>query len=162
LDDLGDAGACAFAVIAASAAHAQSDEATALTNRMHELVRAGRIVEAVPLAERTLQMREKAFPADHPDVATSLVDLARLYEFQDRSGEAEALSKRARSIYERALQMHKPIEVGGASSDVMDQTDAIDREVGRLTGDYIRDFGVAVSQIKLKRQVIDPPSRNSR
>ena len=39
----------------------------------------GRYAEAEPLYERALAIREKALGPDHPDVATSLNNLAVLY-----------------------------------------------------------------------------------
>ena len=39
----------------------------------------GRYAEAEPLYRRSLEIREKQLGADHPDVATSLNNLAVLY-----------------------------------------------------------------------------------
>jgi hypothetical protein len=45
---------------------------------------------------------EKALGPDHPDVATSLENMANLYRKTGRDKEAEALEKRAAAI--RAIQ----------------------------------------------------------
>ena len=67
-----------------------------------------------------LQIREKALGPDHPDVATSLNNLAVLYQAQGRYGEAEPLYQRALAIREKALgpgpprRRHQPQQPGRA------------------------------------------------
>lgn len=51
-----------------------------------------------PLYKRSLAIWEKALGLDHPGVATSLNNLALLYQAQGRTGEAEPLHKRARAV----------------------------------------------------------------
>ena len=46
---------------------------------------------------------KKALGSDHPDVGTSLNNLAALYQAQGRYSEAEPLYKRSLTIYEKAL-----------------------------------------------------------
>jgi tetratricopeptide (TPR) repeat protein len=61
----------------------------------------GGIAEAVPLAQRALAIREKALGPEHPDVATSLNNLAVLYQAQGRYADAELLCKRSLAILEK-------------------------------------------------------------
>ena len=49
----------------------------------------GKYAEAEPLFKRALAIREKALGKDHPDVATSLNNLALLYDSQGKYAEAE-------------------------------------------------------------------------
>ena len=58
----------------------------------------GRYAEAEPLYQRALDIAEKALGPDHPDVGTSLNNLAELYRDQGRYAEAEPLYKRASAI----------------------------------------------------------------
>ena len=87
---------------------AQQNEATALNERVVELTRAGKFPEAIALARRALEIREKALPPDHPDVATSLDNLAALYKIQGRYKDAEPLHRRALAIYEKSLGPEHP------------------------------------------------------
>jgi hypothetical protein len=73
-------------VFSCSVAHAQSDEAAALDQRVVELYQAGKTAEAIPLAKKSLELREKALPAGHPDIAKSLNNLAFLYQAQGTPG----------------------------------------------------------------------------
>jgi tetratricopeptide (TPR) repeat protein len=57
--------------------------------------------KAEPLYKRSIQITEKALGADHPDVAESLMPLARCYGRAGRNVEAEGLYKRAIQLLER-------------------------------------------------------------
>src|SRR5262249_10518091 len=91
-----------------TAAAQQLDEASELNNRVMDLYSAGRYSDAIPLAQRALVLREKAFGRDHPAVAQSLNNLAQLYEGQDHYAQAEPLYQRSLAIYEKALGPDHP------------------------------------------------------
>ncbi|NEU84560.1 CHAT domain-containing tetratricopeptide repeat protein, partial [Nostoc sp. UIC 10630] len=57
--------------------------------------------EAIPLAERMLAIRKKLLGNEHPDVATSLNNLAGLYSRQGKYADAEPLYRQALEIYKR-------------------------------------------------------------
>ena len=63
----------------------------------------GRYKEAEPLYQRSLVMKEKVLPPDHPEIANTLGNLALLYYHQGRYEEAEPLCQHALAIYEKAL-----------------------------------------------------------
>jgi tetratricopeptide (TPR) repeat protein len=86
-----------------ASAFPQQNEAAALNEKVSELYRAGKFVEAVPLAQRALAIREKALGPDHLDVAQSLSSLAAIYVYQGRYADAEPLERRALAINEKAL-----------------------------------------------------------
>jgi CHAT domain-containing protein len=87
---------------------AQQDEAAALNQRVMELFQAGKYYEATPLAQRALAIREKTLGPDHPNLATSLNNLATLYGMQGRYADAEPLFRRAVAIKEKALGPDNP------------------------------------------------------
>jgi tetratricopeptide (TPR) repeat protein len=64
--------------------------------------------EAEPLLEWALRIREGALGPDHPDVAISLSDLARLYQERGRYAEAAPLFARSLRIREKALGSDHP------------------------------------------------------
>ena len=68
----------------------------------------GKYEEAEPLYQRALAIKEKALGPDHPDVATSLNNLALLYKAQGKYVEAEPLYQRALAIREKALGPEHP------------------------------------------------------
>jgi class 3 adenylate cyclase/tetratricopeptide (TPR) repeat protein len=73
----------------------------------------GDYAAAVSLATRALAIREQALGPGHPEVATSLNNLAMVYNNQGRYAEAELLCTRALSIWEQALG---PDHLDGAES----------------------------------------------
>jgi len=63
----------------------------------------GKYEEAEQLYKRCLEIRETKIGKNHPDVATSLNNLAELYRSQGKYEEAEPLYQRSLGIYEKAL-----------------------------------------------------------
>jgi tetratricopeptide (TPR) repeat protein len=86
---------CFFLSVPHAALAQGLDEATALNQQVTQLYNQGRYSEAIPLAQRVLTICEKALGPDHPDVATSLNNLAELYRVQGRYADAERLYERS-------------------------------------------------------------------
>jgi tetratricopeptide (TPR) repeat protein len=68
----------------------------------------GKPDQAEPLFIRSLAVREKGLPPDHPDVAQSLSCLAKQYCSQGKYADAEPLYKRSLEIYEKAFGPEHP------------------------------------------------------
>ena len=68
----------------------------------------GKYREADTLYRRALAIREKALGKNHPDVGSTLHDLADVNRTQGRYGEAKRLYRRALGIREKALGQHHP------------------------------------------------------
>jgi CHAT domain-containing protein/Tfp pilus assembly protein PilF len=82
------------------------EEAKRLQAEVEQLYAQGKYTEALPIAERVLALREKAFGAEHTDVATALNDLGVLYCEKGDFGRAEPLLLRAKAVREKALEPH--------------------------------------------------------
>jgi tetratricopeptide (TPR) repeat protein len=63
----------------------------------------GRYLEAEPLLQKVLTLRQQLLKPDHPDVAGSLNSLAILYQLEGRYDEAEILYLKSLEIKERQL-----------------------------------------------------------
>ncbi len=83
-------------------------EAERLTQQVVELDQQGKYNEAIPLAEQALAILKKVLGENHLNTATSLNNLAGLYEFQGRYAEAEPLYKEALAIYKQQLGDNHP------------------------------------------------------
>jgi CHAT domain-containing protein/Tfp pilus assembly protein PilF len=83
-------------------------DASRLNSRATELLNGGRYSEAEPLYKRALAIREKVLGPDHPDVATSLNNLAALYYIEERYADVELLYERSLAIREKALGPDHP------------------------------------------------------
>ncbi|MBD2594210.1 tetratricopeptide repeat protein [Nostoc spongiaeforme FACHB-130] len=78
-------------------------EAGELNKQVLKLYQEGKYSTAIPLAERALAIREKVLGNVHPDVATSLNNLAGLYEKQGKYQQAEPFYLRALAIRGKVL-----------------------------------------------------------
>ncbi len=79
-----------------------------LNQEVIELYRTGKYDRAVVVAKKALEVAEKNVGPNHPDVATSLNNLALLYNTQGKNAEAEPLHKRSLAIREKALGPEHP------------------------------------------------------
>ncbi|OCQ99140.1 hypothetical protein BCD64_22695 [Nostoc sp. MBR 210] len=78
-------------------------EALELYQQTQKLYQEGKYSAAIPLAERSLAIREKVLGNVHPDVAQSLDNLAALYDAQGKYQQAELLLLRSLAIYKKVL-----------------------------------------------------------
>lgn len=75
-----------FAFWTGATVHAQGIEWEMLNDEVEALYQQGSYDRAVVVAKKALQVAEQAHGTDHPDVATSLENLAALYR-QTKRGE---------------------------------------------------------------------------
>src|SRR5262249_12143875 len=68
----------------------------------------GNYGKAAPLYERALAIRQKVFGEQHPDTATSLNNLANLYQSMGDYAKAKPLYERALKIWEKVLGPEQP------------------------------------------------------
>ena len=80
------------------------------------LYQRGRYYEAEPLSHRALAITERAPGLEHPTVATSLNNLAALYDEQGKYAQAEPLYQRALAIWEKALGPDHPYVATGLNN----------------------------------------------
>ncbi|MFA4902508.1 MAG: tetratricopeptide repeat protein [Desulfobaccales bacterium] len=102
-----------FLLIVILAAPAQGaddplEEAYALNQQVVEFYQAGRYQEALPLAQRSLKIWEKALGPEHPDTATCLNNLAMLFDDMGAYEQALPLYQRALKIREKTLGPEHP------------------------------------------------------
>jgi tetratricopeptide (TPR) repeat protein len=74
-----------------------------LNRQILELYSSGKYEQAIPIAKKLLETTEREHGPAHPDTATSLNNLAALYQAMGAYGQAEPLLQRALAIREQAL-----------------------------------------------------------
>ena len=79
-----------------------------LNDEVKELYRTGEYARAVVVGKKALKVAEEIVGPDHASVATSLNNLALLYDTQGEYAAAEPLYKGALSIAEKALGPDHP------------------------------------------------------
>jgi tetratricopeptide (TPR) repeat protein len=73
-----------------------------------KLQRAGKYGDALPLAERVLEVRERLLGAEHRDVAAAIASLSGVYSGKGEYVKAVSLCRRALDIREKALGKDHP------------------------------------------------------
>jgi tetratricopeptide (TPR) repeat protein len=98
--------------LANSASYAQGAgvEWDTLNKEVMRLNRAGEYARAIRIAQSALEVAEQNVGPDHPDVATSLNNLAYVCIRQGEYAKAEPLYKRSLAILEKALGSDHPSE----------------------------------------------------
>ena len=79
-----------------------------VNDEVMSLYRQGSYDRAIVVAKKALQVAEQTFGPIHPSVATSLNNLALLYDTQGQYALAEPLYKRSLAIREKALGPDHP------------------------------------------------------
>jgi tetratricopeptide (TPR) repeat protein len=136
-----------------------AESADTLNAEVVRLYQAGRYSDAVPLARRALAIREKALGPDHPDVGTSLNNLAGLYVEQGRYAEAEPLYKRSLAIREKALSYDHPDVAASLNLAELYRAQGRDAEAEPLYKRSLAIFGRAyLPRCGLGLEVLDLPA----
>ena len=102
--------ACLFSLPATTPTLAQGAgiEWDTLNQEALRLLHAGKYDRGVVVAKKALAVAEQNVGPNHPDVATSLNNLAELYRAQGQYAQAEPLYKRSLAIWEKALGPDHP------------------------------------------------------
>src|SRR5262249_60649712 len=82
---------------------AQSDELATLNRHIGQLYQAGKYDEAIPLAQRLVELTRTRFRKEHRARANALGILGDLYREKGRYAQAEPLYKSAHSMLEKEL-----------------------------------------------------------
>jgi TonB family protein len=85
-------------------------EAEKLNTEVVKLFNAGKYDEAIPLAKRVLQIREKALAPGDEQINAALTNLAELYVSKQKYGDAEDYYQRVLSNYEKASVPNPPAQ----------------------------------------------------
>ena len=81
---------------------------SSLNKQVIELYQAGKFNDAIPIAQKAVELSEKALGPDGPDTASALNDLAMLYDSLGDYAKAELLLKSALKIREKTLGPDHP------------------------------------------------------
>lgn len=79
----------------------EPDEATRLSVSVVEKYKAGKFDEALPLAKRALELREKTLAPDDPLIVSALRNLGEVYTAKEKLGDAITLFQRVLTIIEK-------------------------------------------------------------
>src|SRR5271154_6530662 len=92
-----------FWILSSSASSAKEDNIEVLNQQIVKLVEEGKYQEAIPLAEKVVELARRVRGPEDPDTASSINNLALLYSQIGEYAKAEPLYKEALRIYQKLL-----------------------------------------------------------
>src|SRR5690349_11787255 len=132
---------------ATSSPQAALAEAKQLGTQVEQLRKQGKFAEAVPLAEQSLSIREKALGPIHPEVATSLYRLAILHGSLAAYGKALPLLVRALQIREKLFGPSHPDVAATLNSLAI---------LYRSTGEYGKALPIFLRALQIREKALGP------
>jgi CHAT domain-containing protein/Tfp pilus assembly protein PilF len=99
---------CGIGIPQGGARDAGADDMAALNAQVVRLYQQGKYAEAIPLAKKALELRERTFGPDHSNTAALLNNLGMLYAGMGDYAKAEPLYQRALKIREKTLGPEHP------------------------------------------------------
>jgi tetratricopeptide (TPR) repeat protein len=90
-----------FLLIFESTVHAQNLDWVNLNNKARSLYQSGQYEQAIVLVKEALEIAQKEWGNDHPNVAQTLNNLGLLYQDQGEYAQAEPVYKRSLAIWEK-------------------------------------------------------------
>src|SRR5271166_5521596 len=95
-------------ILAGRASLADDEDPNALNQQVTQLIAQGKYQEAIPIAERAVEVAKRLHGLEHPDMATSLNNLAELYQVMGEYAKAEPLYQEALRIWQKVLGPDDP------------------------------------------------------
>ena len=95
-------------ILACPASQSDDDEFNSLNRQVQTLFNQGKYQEAIPLAEKAVQLAKRVYGPEQPNTATSLDNLALLYQVMGEYAKAEPLYKEALRIKQKVLGPEHP------------------------------------------------------
>jgi tetratricopeptide (TPR) repeat protein len=95
-------------ILGSSATFADDDKLEALNQRIGKLFEQGKYQEAIPLAEKAVEIARRLRDPENPEIAIVLNNLARLYEEMGEYAKAEPLYRQVLSIFQSVFGPENP------------------------------------------------------
>ncbi len=122
-----------------------------LNVRVRSLYQQGKYSEGIPAAQEALRVAEATFGPEQVNVATSLNNLAELYNAQGKYAQAEPLYKRSLAIVEKALGQDHPVVATSLNSLA---------ELYRAQGKYAEAEPLYKRSLAIREQALGPDHPN--
>ena len=95
-------------ILACASLLAEDDDPNALNQRVSQLIEQGKYQEAIPIAERAVEVAKRARGPEHPETADALNNLGFLYKKTGDYAKAEPLYQEALRIRQKVLGPEHP------------------------------------------------------
>ena len=114
--------------------------------------RQGRYADAMPLYPRAAAIRETALGATHPDTATSLSNLAFLYQAQARTADALPLVEKTLSSGRAQLRATLPVLLAAQHQQIIPAEQARDEALSAVQAGNRSSASPAVNKLAVRFQ----------
>src|SRR5580692_5691575 len=134
-------------IFACSASSAEDDDPNALNQQVKQLIEEGRYPEAVPLAEKAVELAKRVYGPEHPYTATSLNNLGELRQAMGEYPKAEPLLQEALRIRQKVLGPEHP-----------DTALSLNNlgELYRAMGEYPKAEPLLQEALRIRQKVLGP------
>ena len=95
-------------ILVCPATLAEDDDPKALNQQVNELIEQGKYQEAIPIAQRALEVAKRTRGSEQPESAAALNNLGLLFETMGEYAKAEPLLQEALRIYRKVLGPEHP------------------------------------------------------
>src|SRR5260370_25413500 len=95
-------------ILACPASLAEDDDPNALNQQVSQLIEQGKYQEAIPIAERAVEVSKRVRGPEHPDTALSLNNLGALYKVMGAYTKADPLYQESLRIRQKVLGSEHP------------------------------------------------------
>jgi|SRR5271166_25268 len=136
-------------ILASSASLAKDDNLKALNQRIYRLYAKGNYQEAIPLAEKAVEIARRLRGPDHPETALTLNNLAELYEAMGEYAKAEPL-------FQEALRIRQKV-FGNEHPDTAESLNSL-AELYRAMGEYAKAEPLYREALRIRQKVLGPES----
>src|SRR5260370_7144620 len=96
-------------ILACPASLAENDEPNALTQQVNQLIEQGKYQEAIPIAEKGLEVSKRVRGPEHPETVDALNDLGLLFQKIGDYAKAGPLYQQALRIRQKVLGPEHPL-----------------------------------------------------
>jgi tetratricopeptide (TPR) repeat protein len=95
-------------IVACPVSWAEDDDPSALNQQVKQLIEQGKYQEAIPIAERALEVAKRTRGSEHPETADALNNLGLLFNKTGDYAKAEPLYQEALRIRQKVLGPEHP------------------------------------------------------
>src|SRR5271165_2389450 len=134
-------------ILAGRASLADDEDPNALNQQVTQLIAQGKYQEAIPIAERAVEVAKRLHGLEHPDMATSLNNLAELYQVMGEYAKAEPLYQEALRIWQKILGPDHP-DTATCLNNLA--------ELYRAMGEYAKAESLLQEALRIRQKVLGP------
>ena len=100
--------ALSFWILSSSASLAEDENPNALNKQVKQLIEKGKYQEAIPIAERAVEVAKRARGPENPETASALNNLGLLFDYTADYAKAEPLFQEALRIRQKVFGQEHP------------------------------------------------------